>query len=92
VLGLEDGSAELHIEPGGNTYLKTPKMMIGSKGASKALAIAQALRDELDDIRTVLTNHTHLGNMGAPTSPMAALGHILAPIKNFFSTRLYTDA
>lgn len=95
VLGLTDGSAELHIEPGGHTWLKSPKMMLGSKDAAKALALAAQADARLDALESEMSSHVHLnGNFGGPTGallvPFVAGGS--PPGGSTASSKVFTDS
>lgn len=72
VLGLEDGSAELHLQPGGNVVLKTPGLKIGSSTANKALALAERVEAELSAQQAWAATHVHTAAIIGSTNPPAA--------------------
>lgn len=70
VLGLADGSVEMHMEPGGNFWLKSPNVSIGAKGLTGDNAVARL--SDLKALADVFNNHvqpTPFGPTGAPVTP-----------------------
>lgn len=89
VIGLEDGTFEMHVEPGGDMWMKTPKVMLGANNAAKALALAEKVEAELNSQRSWAATHQHptagSGPPSPPLSPPPAVGSTA-------SAKVFTDS
>lgn len=99
VVGFENGTVELHIQPNGETWWKIPtgrKFNFGSQAAAKALALAEVCNDRLDKLEGWAGEHVHAGNLAPAVQlgtffPWAVYGLPSAGVTTE-STRVFTDA
>jgi hypothetical protein len=92
VLGLTDGSAEFHLQPGGHVYLKCLDIKLGSAGASDPMAKANETQSRLSAIEGKLTSVTAaLAAAGGGFVPPGILPFI-ADLSDIHSTKVFTDA
>lgn len=73
---VEEGEVQLYNEFGESIYLANGKIHIGKATASDPAVLGDELKSFLTDLITWLTNHTHIGNLGAPTSPAQQLADL----------------
>lgn len=66
---LEEGEVQLYNEFGQAVYLKNGSVHLGEAGASNPAVLGDELKAFLSDLIQWLLTHTHVGNLGAPTSP-----------------------
>ena len=86
VIGLEDGTGELHIAPDGKFHLGTPT-------ADKALALAEKVDGRLGDLEAFAATHMHPTAAPGPPSPGALPDPFIPPVgQTTGSTRVFTDA
>ena len=64
----------------GNTVVMGPAGIRIGDGAAQALVLGTDLIREVGTFLTALNTHTHLGNLGAPTSPPAAPMNLTVPV------------
>lgn len=91
VIGLEDGSAEVHITPAGEVQIKAGAIRMGTLAGNKALALAEKVDARVGSIETWLTTHTHTDPVSGFTGPPNPAA--LPPVgSSTASTRTFADA
>jgi hypothetical protein len=63
------GEVQLYNQFGQAIYLKNGSVHLGVAAASNPAVVGNELKAMLQELLTLLANHTHIGNVGAPTSP-----------------------
>ena len=64
-----------NINATGETHINSPKIILGEQGTDAVLKGTQFIND-------LYNNHTHIGNLGGPTSPPMAPGNPALSTKN----------
>jgi hypothetical protein len=86
VLGLEDGSGELHIKPDGSFRL-------GTGAAAKGLAIGEKVDARLSALEEFAATHMHPSAAPGPPSPAILPDPFIPPVgETTASTRVFSDA
>jgi hypothetical protein len=91
VIGLEDGSSELHIQPDGEIYWKYGHMKFGGSGASDPLAKGNETESRLSAIESRLVS------LCLALVPFAAISFVpvipfIPDISNVKSNKMFTDS
>ena len=69
-LQSQNSGASLTIRPSGDIVINTDgNIKIGSKDATEPVVLGERLKSVLETLIDQIVSHTHIGNMGAPTSP-----------------------
>lgn len=69
VLGLENGTCEIHVAPNGEVRIKAAAVRLGDMAASEALALAAKVDARLGALEGFAGSHIHgNGNLGSPTT------------------------
>lgn len=79
---VEEGESCLYNHFGQRVYLQNGSIRIGSQVAANPLVLGTELKDLLQQLLQLLSTHTHVGNLGSPTS---------APIEAAQFTQFKTD-
>lgn len=66
---LESGESGIYNLNGYEVRLKGDSIVLGKNGTFETAVVGETLVTLLSNLITELSTHTHLGNMGAPTSP-----------------------
>jgi hypothetical protein len=72
VIAREDGSAEVHITPGGEVQIKAGAVRLGTLSGAKALALAEKVDQRVGAIETWLGTHVHTDPLSGSTGPPPA--------------------
>lgn len=78
---VEQGEVKLYNEFGQVIYLQEDAIKIGDDETTNPAVMGNELKSLLLDLIEWITNHTHVGNLGAPTSPPVEAAQ-LATIKS----------
>lgn len=71
---IETGKSLMIEVIDGNCTIKAPKIDLGKDGL-EPMVLGDMLADLFQNIKTLIENHTHIGNLGAPSSTfLAAVG------------------
>ncbi|MBP1468098.1 hypothetical protein EYB53_020460 [Candidatus Chloroploca sp. M-50] len=73
----------------GNITLETDGMKVGSKSAAEPFILGKTFATQITDFLLALSTHTHIGNLGAPTSPPTA--PIKLDVQSALSTKHMLD-
>lgn len=66
---LEEGEVQFYNQFGQAIYLANGKINIGTATAANPAVLGTELKAMLQELITLISTHTHIGNLGAPTSP-----------------------
>jgi hypothetical protein len=92
VVGLEDGSSELHVQPGGAVYWKYGTLKLGSASGSNPLAKGNEVQARLAAIEGKLTSLTAALIAAAGSLVPPGIGPFIADTSSVKSSKLFTDA
>ncbi|MBU6429424.1 MAG: hypothetical protein KGR26_10465, partial [Cyanobacteria bacterium REEB65] len=67
IIGLEDGSAEVHVQPGGKVFVKATSVMLGDSGLSGDNALVR--NKEFQALVMAFNAHVHATGTGPSSSP-----------------------
>jgi hypothetical protein len=76
----EDGITITEGASGSAIIMGATGIQIGSSGAMEPFLLGNQFMANVTSFLTALNTHTHLGNMGAPTSPPVAPVQLQVPL------------
>ena len=85
IIGLEDGSAEVHVQPGGKVFVKAASVMLGASGLSDDNALVR--NKEFQALVKAFNAHVHATGTGPSSSPTPVPNQI--PVVAEASTTVY---
>ncbi len=85
IIGLEDGSAEVHVQPGGKVFIKAASVMLGASGLSGDNALVR--NKEFQALVKAFNAHVHATGTGPSSNPTPVPNRI--PVVAEASTTVY---
>ena len=85
IIGLEDGSAEVHVQPGGKVFIKAVSVMLGASGLSGDNALVR--NKEFQALVKAFNAHVHATGTGPSSNPTPVPNQI--PVVAEASTTVY---
>ena len=85
IVGLEDGTAEIHVQPGGKVFVKAGSVMLGASGLSGDNALVR--NKEFQALVKAFNAHVHATGTGPSSSPTSVPNQV--PVVAEASTTVY---
>lgn len=68
-IDIPEDAGTVVINCAGSVTVNSPKIDLGEAADLESSVLGESIAAALDDLRTELDNHQHIGNLGSPTSP-----------------------
>jgi uncharacterized protein involved in type VI secretion and phage assembly len=83
---VEDKNGNQIVMESSGVVIKSSGVLVGSDSAAEPFVLGQTFMSNVSTFITALSTHTHLGNLGAPTSPPMSPLNLVVPLSTKHKT------